>query len=181
MSHAESAAAHAEARQQVEQRWRTAFESSAIGITMADFAGRFFASNSVFRNMLGYTESELYQLTFLDVTYEEDREANQALVRELVEGKRQHFQIEKRYSRKDGALVWVRNNVALVPGIGGVTPFWFAVVEDITERKKEESERRYSEQRYRVVVETAPDAVVCMDESGAILLANPATSRSLWL
>ena len=177
MSHAESAAAHAESRQQVEQRWRAAFESSAIGITMADFAGRFFASNSVFRNMLGYTESELYQLTFLDVTYEEDREANQELVRELVEGKRQHFQIEKRYSRKDGALVWVRNNVALVPGIGGVTPFWFAVVEDITQRKEEESARRYSEERYSVVVETAPDAVVCMDESGAILLANPATSR----
>jgi PAS domain S-box-containing protein len=62
MSHAESAATRAEERQQIEQRWRTAFESSAIGITMADFAGRFFAANSVFRNMLGYTESELYQM-----------------------------------------------------------------------------------------------------------------------
>lgn len=49
MSHAESAATHVEARQQVEQRWRTAFENSAIGITMADFAGHFFAANSVFR------------------------------------------------------------------------------------------------------------------------------------
>jgi PAS domain S-box-containing protein len=124
------------ARQQNEQRWRTVFDRLPIGITMADFTGRFFAANSVFQNMLGYTESELYQLTFVDVTYEEDRKADLELVRELVEGKRQHFQIEKRYRRKDGALFWARANVALVPGMGGVAPFWFAVVEDITARKE---------------------------------------------
>jgi PAS domain S-box-containing protein len=127
---------------QIEQRWRTAFENSAIGIIMADCAGRFFAANSVFRNMLGYTESELYQLTFLEVTYEQDRKANLELIRELVEGKRQHFQIEKRYCRKDGTLLWVRNNVALVPGMGDVAPFWFGVVEDITQRKRVEEKLR---------------------------------------
>src|SRR6201987_5937436 len=166
-----------EGRQHIEQRWITAFENSAIGITMADFAGRFFAANSVFRNMLGYTESELYRLTFLEVTHEEDRQANQELVRELAEGKRQHFQIEKRYYRKDGTLLWVRNNVALVPGIGGTAPFWFGVVEDITQRKEEESAHRYTEEKYRLVVETASDAVISLDETSTILLANPATTR----
>jgi PAS domain S-box-containing protein len=56
-------------------------------------------------------------------------------------------------------------------------PFLFAVVEDITQRKQEESARRYSEERYRVVVETASDAVVSADESGTIRFANPATMR----
>ena len=177
MSHAESAAGYAEARQQVEQRWQTAFESSAIGIMMRDRADRFVAANRAFRNMLGYAESELYQLCQLDVTYEEDRELNLDLIGELWEGKRQHFQVEKRYRRKDGTLVWVRNNVTLVPGTGGVAPFLFTIVEDITERKKEETERRYIEQRYRVMVETASDAVVCIDERGAVLLANPATTK----
>jgi len=163
--------------QQSEQRWQTAFEKSAIGIMMRDRADRFLAANRAFRNMLGYTESELYQLCQLDVTYEGDREVNLELIGELWEGKRQHFQIEKRYRRKDGTLVWVRNNVTLVPGTGGEAPFLFTIVEDITERKKEESERRYVEQRYRVMVETASDAVVCIDESGAILLANPATTK----
>ncbi len=163
--------------QQSEQRWQTAFENSAIGIMMRDRADRFFAANRAFRNMLGYTESELYQLCQLEVTYEEDRELNLDLIGELWEGKRQHFQIEKRYRRKDGTLVWVRNNVTLVPGTGGVAPFLFTIVEDITERKKEESERRYIEQRYRVMVETASDAVICIDERGAILLANPATTK----
>ena len=135
-------ATEARARQQDEQRWRTAFESSAIGIIMADFAGRFLAANRAFRSMLGYTEQELYRLTFVDLTYEEDREENLKLVRELVEGKRQHFQMEKRYRRKDGLLLWVRSNVALVPGMDGVAPFWFAVVENITQRKRIEEELR---------------------------------------
>jgi PAS domain S-box-containing protein len=163
--------------QQSEQRWQTAFENSAIGIMMRDRADRFLAANRAFRNMLGYTESELYQLHQMDVTYEEDRELNLELIADLWEGKRQHFQIEKRYRGKDSKLIWVRNNVTLVSGTGGVAPFLFTIVENITERKKEESERRYIEQRYRVMVETASDAVFCMDENGAILLANPASTK----
>jgi len=128
------------ARQQTDERWRTAFENSAIGIAMADFSGRFFAANSVFLNLLGYTESELYQLTFIDVTFEEDQERNLELVRELVSGTRQHFEIEKRYRRKEGTLVWARTNVALVPGLGGAEPFWFGIVEDVTQRKHVEEE-----------------------------------------
>lgn len=125
---------------QSDWRWRIAFENSGIGIIVADFTGRLLVANSAFLNMLGYTESELYRLTFIDITYEKDRDRNLKLVRELVAGKRQHFQIEKRYRRKEGTLVWVRNNVALLPGIDGVEPFWFGIVEDITERKQAEEE-----------------------------------------
>src|SRR5579864_6668901 len=45
------------------------------------------------------------------------------------------------------------------------------------DREHEESALRYSEQNYRLVVETAPDAVISIDERGAILFANPATMR----
>jgi PAS domain S-box-containing protein len=166
-----------EALRRSEQRWQTAFENSAIGMMMRDCSDRFIASNSVFQNMLGYTESELSQLSNEDVTYDEDRRANLELIRELLEGKRQHFQIEKRYRRKDGTLLWARNNTALIPGIADAAPFLFAVVEDITQRKNEESARRYSDERYRIVVETASDAVVSIDESSTILFVNPATSR----
>lgn len=124
------------ARRLADLRWRIAFENSAIGVTMADFTGHFFAANSAFLNILGYTESELYQLTVMDITYEEDRELNLGLIQELMEGKRQHFELEKRYCRKGGGLVWVRTNVALVPAMGDTESFWFAIVEDITPRKE---------------------------------------------
>src|SRR5215469_11554559 len=129
-----------EVRQQSDEKWQAAFENSAIGIMMADLNERLFAANRVFRNMLGYTESELYQLTFLDITFEEDRRTNLRLLRGLVECKRQHFQIEKRYRCKDGSLLWVRSNATLVPGEDGKESFWFNVVEDITDRKRMEDE-----------------------------------------
>jgi PAS domain S-box-containing protein len=143
-------------RRQTEQRWRTAFENSAIGIFMADSAGRYVAANTAFLDMLGYTASELYRLSFLEATFEGDRKANLELINELLAGKRQHFEMEKRYCRKDGSLVWVRSNVALVPGISFIEPFWISIVEDITQRKLAEDNLRASERSLRELTETIP-------------------------
>ena len=139
-----------------EQRWRAAFENSAIGITMADLEGHYLAANTVFQKMVGCTEAELQEFSFLDITYEQDREARLKLLRELADGSRQYFQIEKRYRRKDGTLLWVRNNISLVPGSGNVSPFLFTVVEDITPWKRAEEELRDSESRQHAFFENSP-------------------------
>src|SRR6266481_3350648 len=128
-----------------DERWRSVFENSAIGVALTDLNGHFLASNQVFQAMVGYTEEELRALTFLDLTHEAYREANWALITELVEGKRRQFQIEKRYRRKDGSLIWVSNNVSLVPGTERVPRFIMALSEDITQRKRAEEALRRSE------------------------------------
>jgi PAS domain-containing protein len=69
-----------------EQRWRTAFESSAIGIAMADLDGHYLAANTVFQKMVGYTETEPQEFSFLDITYEEDRDAKLKSVRSIWPG-----------------------------------------------------------------------------------------------
>jgi PAS domain S-box-containing protein len=119
----------------LEGRWRGVFENSAIGISLADLDGRILSTNAALQEMLGYSEQELRCLTFLEITHEEDREANQALVAELVEGRRQQFQLEKRYWRKDGQIIWANINVAMVPGDMSSPPCLMAVCEDITERR----------------------------------------------
>lgn len=166
------------ARRRSDERWRIAFENSAIGIAMADFTGRFFAANSALLNILGYTDSELYQLTVVDITYEEDLERNQGLLKELMEGKRQHFEIEKRCCRKDRGLVWVRTNVALVPGMGGTAPFWFAIVEDITEHKRVEQSLRESETRLQAFFENSPNLIFLKDQQGRYLYVNKEFTRA---
>jgi PAS domain S-box-containing protein len=100
--------------------------------------GRFLATNSAYQQMLGYAEEELTRLTFLELTLEDDRTGNLALVAELIDGKRSQFQIEKRYRRNDGRLIWVSNNVSLVPGTEDSPRFVMALSEDITERKQAE-------------------------------------------
>src|SRR5271170_2278558 len=121
-----------------EERWRSVFENSAIGVALTDLDGRFLATNPVYQKMVGYSEEELRALSFLDITHADYRETNWALAAELLEGKRQQFQIEKQYRRKDGSLVWVSNNVSLVPGTETMPRFIMALSEDITERKRVE-------------------------------------------
>ncbi len=132
-------------RAEDEERWRSVFENSAIGVALTDHNGRFLATNHVFQAMVGYTEEELRAVNLLDVTHEDYREANWALITELLEGKRRQFQIEKKYRRKDGSSIWVSNNVSLVPGTERVPRFIMALSEDITQGKRAEETLQRSE------------------------------------
>src|SRR6185503_2146636 len=141
-----------EALRKSEERWRSVFENSAIGVALTDLDGHFLATNPTFQKMIAYTESELQSLSFLDITHEEYREANWALVTELLEGKREQFQIEKQYRRKDGSLIWVNNNVSLVPGTESTPRLMLALSEDITERKQAQAALQKSEERNRTLL-----------------------------
>jgi PAS domain S-box-containing protein len=118
-----------------EERWRSMYENSSVGVALADLNGRLIAANPVFQKMVGYTEEELKQLSFSDITVEEHRELNWKLISELLEGKRGQFQIEKQYRRKNGSAVWVRNSVSVVPGTEREPRFLMALSEDVTERR----------------------------------------------
>jgi formate hydrogenlyase transcriptional activator len=148
-----------------EERWRAVFENSAIGVALTGLNGRFIAVNRVYEKMVGYTEEELRKITFLDITHEDDTEHNRDLVTDLFEGKRKQFQIEKQYRRKDGSLIWVRNNVSLVPGTESMSQFVMALSEDITERRRAEEALRRSEERARTLLEINNAVITNLDET----------------
>ena len=141
------------ALQKSEERWRSVYENSAIGVALTDLNGRFLAVNRAYEKILGYTEEEVCKLTFLEITEEHYRNANRELVSELLEGERQQFQIEKQYLRKDGTLRWVSNNVSLVPGTESTPRFIMALSEDITQRKQAEAALRESEEKNRILLQ----------------------------
>ena len=96
----------------------------------------------------------------------------------LVSGK--STETEARLRRADGEYHWfsIRKTLTVSRTQDGEPSLRTLIAcEDIEERKQEESARRYTEEKYRVMVETASDAVICLDESSAILLANPAATR----
>ncbi len=168
-----------EALRKSEERWRSVFENSAIGVALTDLNGHFLATNPTYQKMLGYTEEEFQTVSFLEITHEDYREANWALVRELLEGKREQFQIEKQYRRKDGSLIWVRNNVSLVPGTESMPRFIMALSEDITERKQAEEALKTSEERVRLILDSAAEAIFGCDPEGTCLFCNQAAVRFL--
>src|ERR1700678_333843 len=162
-----------------EERWRSVFENSAIGVALTDLNGRFLATNPVYQKMVGYSEEELRALSFLDITDADYRDANGALIAELQEGSRQQFQIEKQYRRKDGSLFWVRNNVSLVPDTGNGPPLIMALCEDIMERKGAEEALQKNEERVRLILDSAAEGIFGCDPEGTCLFCNPAAVRLL--
>ena len=58
-----------EALRKSEERWRSVFENSAIGVALTDLNGRFLATNPTYQKMLGYTEEEFQTLSFLEITH----------------------------------------------------------------------------------------------------------------
>src|SRR6266436_4902389 len=96
----------------------------------------------------------------------------------MVSGK--SIETEARLRRADGQYHWfsIRKTLAVSRSQNNEPSLRTLIAcEDIEERKQEESARWYSEERYRIVVETASDAVVSIDESSTILFVNSATSR----
>jgi len=160
-------------------RWRSVFENSAIGVAVADLNGRVLSTNANYQKMLGYTESEFQGISFLDITHEDHREANWALVTELLEGKRDQFQIEKQYRRKDGSLVWVRNNVSLIRDGESAPRFMLALSEDITERKQAEEALQQSDERARLILNSAAEGIFGCDSHGTCLFCNTAAAQLL--
>ena len=91
-----------------DERWRSVFENSAIGIVLAEGAGKFVEANRAFQELVGYTNEELRTLTYADITHEADIPRGGELIQQLQSGSAREVQLEKRYRHKDGRFIWVR-------------------------------------------------------------------------
>ena len=147
-----------EARRLSEGRWKRIVENSAIGIAVADLEGRFEIANAAFQKLIGFTEEELREKSFVDITEPQFREQNATLTLELLRGKRDQFNIEKQYRCKDGRAVWVRNNVSLLSGADGTACNIMAIVEDISAAKAAEDSLRLTQERLARAAELATAA-----------------------
>ncbi len=120
-------------RHESEPRFRLIFESSALGIALVDVAGHLVRANRALGTMLRCEASELTGKSFAEITHPDDIALDYELYLELLQGKRTHYQIEKRYRRKDGTIAWGRLTASLVQGERGTGVFGIGLVEDITE------------------------------------------------
>ncbi|MGI0488005.1 PAS domain S-box protein [Pantanalinema rosaneae CENA516] len=139
------AAAVAE-RQQSQERFRAIFEGAAIGIGLDSLDGRIVESNPALQSMLGYSREELAHMTFADFTHPDDLAVDVELFSEMVTGKRDFYQIEKRHFQRNGQEVAVRLTNSLVRDIQGNPVFTIGMVENITDLKRaQEQIQRYAD------------------------------------
>jgi diguanylate cyclase (GGDEF)-like protein/PAS domain S-box-containing protein len=129
-----------DARRIADEQFRTAFDDALVGIALVAPDGSWLRVNESLCRIVGRERDELYGMTFQDITHPEDLEADLAQLEETLAGARAGYQMEKRYLRPDGGVVWALLSVSLVRDTAGAPLHFISQVQDISERKRLEAE-----------------------------------------
>ncbi|MDX2421781.1 MAG: EAL domain-containing protein, partial [Amphritea sp.] len=151
-----------------QQKYKATFDNANIGIGHVALDGTWISVNSALSQMLGYTQEELLPLTFQDITYAEDLKQDLDLVKELIDGKRNSYKMEKRYYKKDGELFWAMLYVAIVRD-NNVPLYFISVIEDINSQKQSTLDSAQA----RMVFNTTQESIVITDKTTRIINVNP--------
>ena len=117
--------------------WKVIFEAAGLAMAVGNVQGEIYAVTPSFQKVFGYDEKELRDVGgVMAMTHPDDLPLDMELFGELVAGERDHYQMEKRYYRKDGSLMWGRLTVLLLRGEENDTPVILAMVQDVTETRQ---------------------------------------------
>lgn len=178
-----------------EAGFRTLYDASPIGIAELSVDGRFISANKALQRMLARPERELCRLTFQEVTHADDIAGCVRDFGRLVAGESDHFEMEKRFLRKDGGVVWAHTIVTAVRS--GRSRGMIGMAIDVTESREAQDElarlkagledrvkERTAALSYQAALLTAqsdasPDGILIVDVEGKIVSRNKRFSE-MW-
>ncbi len=132
-----------------EQQMRFTFDDAPIGAAVIGLDGRAIRVNSELSRMTGYTREEMEGTSFQAITHPDDVDMTLAQYRQLILGKLDQYQMDKRYVCKDGSMLWVSLSVRLVRGRDGEPLYALAMMEDISDRREAQAALRKQEAQMR--------------------------------
>ncbi len=156
-----------EALRESEERFRGAFDGTAVGMALQAVDGRYLGANRAFCAMVGYSETELLATTFISIVDPRDVDGDVEADRQMLTGAMSSYQREKRYVHKLGRVVWAQVSVSLVRARDGHPLHFVAQVRDITAHKQAEARRMVQQAVTRILAESAT-----LDEAIPTLLGS---------
>lgn len=129
------------------ETFRSIFENAGAGLNTISPSGKILKVNPAFCRMTGYSREELEGSTVEMITHPDSREHSTRLYQEAREGIRRDFSYEKKFLRKDGAVIWAQVTNAWVHDEEGELSHAVSLVQDVTERKQAEAALRRHETR----------------------------------
>ncbi len=126
--------------QRTEALFEQTFSQAAVGMALVSLQGYWLRVNPRICEMLQYSERELMDRTFQDITYPLDLNTDLEKLQQLLKNEISTYSMEKRYFRADGSIVWVQLTVALNRLPNGKPDHFISVIVDISERKAAEAD-----------------------------------------
>lgn len=169
-------------------KYRSLFDSNGMAHSEIEIStGRFTKVNDRFCRMVGYTFDELIGgMTFLDITHPDDRRATREAIQRLCETEANSVELEKRYLRKDGTVLWVRINSTVVRDSKGNPVKILKCAHEIMDRKRAEQvllemQEASDRQRrlYEAILTNTPDLAYVFDLNHRFIYANDILLR-MW-
>ena len=161
------------------------FEEAPIGMCVVGLDESITQVNATLCKMMGYSESELTQLTTMDITLEEDIPQGRQDAEELLTGG-PRSSVERRYLRKNGEVLWITRTACLMRDVDGEPRAFLIMVEDISERKRAERELSESKRELeaahhanQLIMDNSQDVICTMDEWGRFVSVSAACEQ-LW-
>ncbi len=154
------------------ERYRNVSELSPIGFVITDKEGVIINTNRAFTNMLGYNYEELIGEKFLSFSFPDDAENKENLIQELLAGKKQIGEIEKRYLKKDGREIHTLLKMTIQKDSRDEPELIFAQIVDISSILQAQQELAISEKSYRDLFNNSNDLLYILDENTVFVDVN---------
>src|SRR5262249_42214009 len=161
--------------------FRRTFENAAVGMILTDLDGRFLEYNARFCEFLGYAREELAGRRFVEFMVPEEVAADLERHQRVVRGEIASFTRDKRYIRKDGAIVWGNITVSVIQRHPDGTPAHvMGILQDITERKALEAAVEKAQARMQLAMRGSDVAVFDGEFPGGDVQASRWTHFNMW-
>ena len=166
-----------EALQVSEARFRAMFDSAAVGIVILSLDRKILDANRELCRMLGLTHAEMLKATWVLATHPDDLPTSTEFFNDLANGRRDAYQAERRYVRKNGEVFWAHMTMSSVRGPDGQPRFLVGMMLDIDAQRQTQQQLRESEARFRAMFDHAPVGMALLTLERRILQVNQSAVR----
>jgi PAS domain S-box-containing protein len=160
-----------EALRESEDKFKHVFDHSVIGKSITLLSGE-ININQAFCEMLGYSQEELKNRKWQEITHPDDVELTQNAINSLLSGEKEAARFTKRYIHKNGSTVWTDVGTALRRDKDGKPLYFMTSINDITERKRIEEKLEEERILLRTLIDNLPDRIYAKDVQGRKIISN---------
>jgi PAS domain S-box-containing protein len=157
---------------EAQRRFDAAFDHAPIGMALFNCDGEYVRVNDALCRLLGRSSAELIGRRDQELTHPDDRQADIEVAWEILAGRYDSHQCEKRFVRPDGSIVWALANLTFLRDEAGRPLTWVGQFQDITARRAAEDALRESEERFRHAFAYAPIGMALVSPEGRWLRVN---------